>query len=175
DAGHGGTSTGATGKSGVPEKDITLKIAQHLQKELEKKGATVFMTRQTDTTVETSDRVLKLKEVQPDILVSVHVNSAGRPEVQGTSTYYRHLAFRPLSQALYEEVLELGLKEFGNIGGFNFALNAPTEYPNALVETAFLSNPEDEKRLLDPEFQEDMAKQIKKGLERFLTETKKIK
>lgn len=175
DAGHGGTSTGATGKSGVPEKDITLKIAQHLQKELEKKGATVFMTRQTDTTVETSDRVLKLKEVQPDILVSVHVNSAGRPEVQGTSTYYRHLAFRPLSQALYEEVLELGLKEFGNIGGFNFALNAPTEYPNALVETAFASNPEDEKRLLDPEFQEDMAKQIRKGLERFLKETKKIK
>jgi len=175
DAGHGGTSTGATGKTGIPEKDITLKIAQLLQKELQKKGACVFMTRQSDTTVETSDRVLKLREVQPDLLVSVHVNSAGRPEVRGTSTYYRHLAFRPLSQALYQEVLELDLKEFGNIGGFNFALNAPTEYPNALVETAFASNPEDEQLLIDPKFQEDMAKQIRKGLQRFLKETKKRK
>lgn len=175
DAGHGGTSNGAMGKSGVPEKDITLVIAQMLEKELQKKGATVFMTRQADVTVATSDRVLKLKEVLPDILVSVHVNSAGRPEVRGTSTYYRHLAFRPLSQALYQEVLELDLKEFGNIGGFNFALNAPTEYPNALVETAFSSNPEDEKLLLDPKFQADMARQIRKGLERFLKETRKRK
>ncbi|MGV3538707.1 MAG: N-acetylmuramoyl-L-alanine amidase [Rufibacter sp.] len=175
DAGHGGTSTGATGKTGIPEKDITLKIALLLQKELQKKGATVLMTRVTDSTFDTSDRVRMLKKALPDLLVSVHVNSSGRAEVKGTSTYYRHVAFRPLSQALYEEVLELGLKEFGNIGGFNFALNAPTEFPNALVETAFNSNPEDEQKLINPEFQEDMAEQIRKGLERFLKETKKRK
>ncbi|GGK61877.1 N-acetylmuramoyl-L-alanine amidase [Rufibacter glacialis] len=175
DAGHGGTSTGATGKTGIPEKDITLKISLLLQKELQKKGATVLMTRTTDSTFDTSERVRMLKKTLPDLLVSIHVNSAGRPEVKGTSTYYRHLAFRPLSQALYEEVLKLDLKEFGNIGGFNFALNAPTEFPNALVETAFASNPEDEQRLINPQFQEDMAKQIRKGVERFLKETRKRK
>ncbi len=175
DAGHGGTNKGTIGKSGIPEKDITLQIAKLLQKELQKKGATVVMTREEDVTVDNSVRVKKLRESQPDLLVSVHVNSAGRAEVQGTSTYYRHVAFRPLSQALYEEVLELGLKEFGNIGGFNFALNAPTEFPNALVETAFSSNPEDEQKLINPEFQEDMAEQIRKGLERFLRETKRRK
>ncbi|WP_181304748.1 N-acetylmuramoyl-L-alanine amidase [Rufibacter sp. XAAS-G3-1] len=175
DAGHGGTSTGATGKTGIPEKEITLKIAKLLQQELQRKGATVLMTREADVTFDTMERVRMLKKAQPDILVSVHVNSSGRPEVQGTSTYYRHLAFRPLSQALYEEVLELDLKEFGNIGGFNFALNAPTEYPNALVETAFASNPEDEQRLINPQFQEDMAQQIRKGLERFLKETRQRK
>ncbi|MFC6996007.1 N-acetylmuramoyl-L-alanine amidase [Rufibacter roseus] len=175
DAGHGGTNTGTKGKTGIPEKEITLKIAQHLKKELEKKGANVIMTREADVTVDNSERVRILKQAQPDLLVSVHVNSAGRPEVQGASTYYRHLAFRPLSQALYEEVLKLDLKEFGNIGGFNFALNAPTEFPNALVETAFASNPEDEQKLINPEFQEDMAEQIRKGIERFLKETKKRK
>jgi N-acetylmuramoyl-L-alanine amidase len=175
DAGHGGTSTGATGKTGIPEKDITLKIALLLQKELQKKGATVLMTRLTDSTFDTSERVRMLRKALPDLLVSVHVNSSGRPEVQGTSTYYRHLAFRPLSQALYEEVLKLDLKEFGNIGGFNFALNAPTEFPNALVETAFNSNPQDEQKLIDPAFQADMARQIRKGVARFLKETRKRK
>ncbi|RNI33261.1 N-acetylmuramoyl-L-alanine amidase [Rufibacter immobilis] len=175
DAGHGGTNVGTKGKTGIPEKEITLKIAQQLKKELEKTKATVVMTRETDVTVDNLERVRILREAQPDLLVSVHVNSAGRPEVQGTSTYYRHVAFRPLSQALYEEVLKLGLKEFGNIGGFNFALNAPTEFPNALVETAFSSNPEDEQRLINPHFQQDMAKQIRKGVQRFLKETRKRK
>ncbi|MBC3541744.1 N-acetylmuramoyl-L-alanine amidase [Rufibacter sediminis] len=175
DAGHGGTNKGATGKTGIPEKDITLKIAQQLQQELTGKKATVIMTREADVTVDNTTRLQKLREAQPDLLVSVHVNSSGRPEVRGTSTYYRHLAFRPLSQALYEDVLQLGLKEFGNIGGFNFALNAPTEFPNALVETAFGSNPEDEQLLINAQFQENMAKQIRKGVQRFLKETRKRK
>ncbi|WP_207433157.1 N-acetylmuramoyl-L-alanine amidase [Sabulibacter ruber] len=175
DAGHGGTNVGTKGKTGVPEKEITLKIAQLLKKELEKRKARVVMTREADVTLDNSERILLLKQAQPDLLVSIHVNSSGRAEVQGTSTYYRHVAFRPLSQALYEEVLKLDLKEFGNIGGFNFALNAPTEYPNALVETAFASNPEDEQRLINPRFQAEMAKQIRKGIKRFLKETRKRK
>ncbi|WP_460891435.1 N-acetylmuramoyl-L-alanine amidase [Rufibacter soli] len=175
DAGHGGTNNGATGKTGVPEKEITLKIAQQLKKELEKKGAKVVMTREADISVDNSVRVQTLRQAQPDLLVSIHVNSAGRPEVQGASTYYRHVAFRPLSQALYKEVLKLDLKEFGNIGGFNFALNAPTEFPNALVETAFASNPEDEQKLINSEFQADMAEQIRKGIELFLKQTARRK
>ncbi|WP_205501535.1 N-acetylmuramoyl-L-alanine amidase [Rufibacter psychrotolerans] len=173
DAGHGGTNVGTKGKTGIPEKEITLQIAKLLQKELQQKNVNVVMTREADVTLDNSERIRRLKEAQPDLLVSIHVNSSGRAEVQGTSTYYRHVAFRPLSQALYEEVLKLDLKEFGNIGGFNFALNAPTEYPNALVETAFASNPEDEQKLINPAFQEDMARQIRKGIERFLKETRK--
>jgi N-acetylmuramoyl-L-alanine amidase len=61
-------------------------------------------------------------------------------------------------------MLELGLYDFGNIGSFNFSLNGPTDYPNCLVEVAFLSNPEDEKRSIDPNFQTDVAKKIRKGI-----------
>lgn len=173
DAGHGGTNVGATGASGAREKDLTLAIALKLQRELEQAGARVIMTRTTDQTVDNADRVLLLRRELPQVLISIHVNSAANPAVQGTSTFYRYVAFRPLSVALYEELRRTGLAGWGNVGSFNFGLNGPTEYPNALVETAFLSNPDDEKRLTDPEFQQRLAEAMKRGLQEFLKESKR--
>ncbi|MBC6991312.1 N-acetylmuramoyl-L-alanine amidase [Hymenobacter sp. BT491] len=172
DAGHGGTNVGATGASGAREKDLTLAIAQKLRHELEQAGARVIMTREADVTVENVDRVLLLRKANPDLLVSVHVNSAGGGVSQGTSTYYRYVAFRPLSVALYDEMRKTGLRGAGNVGSFNFGLNGPTDYPNALVETAFVSNPEDEKRLIDPAFQQLMAEHMVAGLKNFLRNTR---
>ncbi|GGG38372.1 hypothetical protein GCM10011378_13330 [Hymenobacter glacieicola] len=168
DPGHGGTNVGATGPSGAREKDLTLAIALKLRRELEQAGARVLMTRETDATVDNGERVLLLRRLNPDVLVSIHVNSSGSAAAQGTSTYYRYVAFRPLSVALYEQMRATGLAGFGNVGSFNFGLNGPTEYPNALVETAFVSNPADEKRLTDPQFQQRMATAMKQGLEEFL-------
>lgn len=92
--------------------------------------------------------------------------------VRGASTYYRHQAFRPLTQYIYDEMLELGLADFGNVGGFNFTLNSPTEFPSVLVEVAFMSNPADEERLLNPDFHDEMAESIVRGLEKFLENRK---
>ena len=68
--------------------------------------------------------------------------------------------------------LELGLNEYGNNGSFNFMLNSPTEYPNALIETLFLSNPEEEMKILDDDFQEKMVSKIVDGLKDFLNQCK---
>jgi N-acetylmuramoyl-L-alanine amidase len=57
---------------------------------------------------------------------------------------------------------------FGNVGGFNFSLNAPTDIPNVLVELAFMSNPEDEMRLLDDDFRKEIAERIVGGVEEWL-------
>lgn len=168
DAGHGGSNTGAVGAGGAREKDLTLAIAQRLRRELERKGARVIMTRDADLSVDNGDRILHLRQVKPDLLISIHVNSSGNKAVRGTSTYYRYVAFRPLSTALYAEMLRTGLPGFGNVGNFNFGLNGPTEYPNALVETAFVSNPDDERLLTSPDFQQRMAQSMVRGLSNFL-------
>ncbi|SMB84876.1 cell wall hydrolase/autolysin [Hymenobacter roseosalivarius DSM 11622] len=168
DAGHGGTNTGAVGASGAREKDLTLAIAQRLRRKLEHKGARVLMTRDADLSVDNGDRILRLRQANPDLLVSIHVNSSSSKTVRGTSTYYRYVAFRPLSTAIYAEMLRTGLPGFGNVGSFNFGLNGPTEYPNALVETAFVSNSDDERLLTSPEFQQRMAEHITRGLTNFL-------
>jgi N-acetylmuramoyl-L-alanine amidase len=120
------------------------------------------------------DRITAALEGSADVLISIHANSIGNttdPEaVKGVSTYYRHQCFRPLTQAIYNSVLETGLVPFGNVGGFNFILNSPTEIPNVLVELAFMSNPEDEMRLLDDVFREDIAGKIVDGVEDWLEE-----
>lgn len=174
DAGHGGENSGATGlNSKVLEKDYTLLMSKELEKQLKKSGnKNIFMTRTTDTTLDMPDRILMLRELDPDILISMHLNSSGRDSIQGTSTFYRYIGFRPLSQAILKRMLELKLKEYGNVGHFNFALSGPTEYPNCLVEVAFLSNAEDEKKILDPKFHKSVAKKIIDGIKDWIKEVK---
>jgi len=169
DAGHGGASTGASGlTTKIQEKEYTLLIAKQLEKYLCRKGASVYMTRTEDVDVGMIDRTLMLREQDPNVMISIHLNSASNTAVKGTSTYYRYIGFRPLTQHVLDRMLTLGLNNFGNIGSFNFALSGPTEYPNCLVEVAFLSNAEDEKRILDPKFHRAVAKQIYRGLKDWL-------
>ena len=169
DAGHGGTNTGAVGPTGVAEKNLTLPVAIKLQQILEKEGAAVIMTRTTEHFFDNKERILFYRDSTPDLLLSLHLNAANDPiRVGGTSTFYRYEGFRPLNHAIYKRMLELGLKEYGNNGSFNFMLNSPTEYPNALIEMLFLSNPEEEMKILDESFQQKIAEKILDGIKDFL-------
>jgi N-acetylmuramoyl-L-alanine amidase len=118
------------------------------------------MTRTADTTFDNKDRILFLQQQNPDFAISLHLNSSNNEQVRGVSTYYKHIGFRPLTQAILNRMLELRLEEFGNVGNFNFALNAPTDFPNSLLEIAFLSNESDEKRIVKTQFQEDVATKL---------------
>jgi N-acetylmuramoyl-L-alanine amidase len=114
------------------------------------------------------ERVEMLSAENPDLLISIHLNSSGNALIKGTSTYYRYIGFRSLSQSILHRMLELPLMEAGNVGGFNFSLNGPTDYPNCLVEVAFLSNTDDEKKILDPRFHDAVAKKIYRGIQDWL-------
>jgi N-acetylmuramoyl-L-alanine amidase len=174
DAGHGGDNAGASGvNSNILEKDYTLLIAEQLRKTLKAAGVkNVFMTRTTDTSLSMPERIAMLKAYDPHLLVSIHLNSANSDTVQGTSTYYRYIGFRPLSMAIFDRMLTLGLREFGNVGSFNFALSGPTDYPNALVEVAFLSNPEDERKILKAAFRKAVAQKIYLGITDWVNQIK---
>ena len=169
DAGHGGTNNGAVGATGIYEKEITLALSLKLKKALEKEGAKVIMTRETETFFDNKARILFYRDSMPDLLLSVHLNSSEDPfRVSGTSCYYRYPGFSTLSGAIYKRLLGMGLRDYGHTGSFNFMLNSPTEYPNALIETLFLSNLEEEALVLDPAFQQRMADGIVDGLKDFL-------
>ncbi len=169
DAGHGGNNSGASGKTTrISEKTYTLMMAQELRRELLQKDAEVFMTRDKDTSLSMNERLTMLKNEDPDLLISIHLNSSVRDTIKGVSTYYRYIGFRSLTQFILNRMLETGLAEFGNIGSFNFTLSGPTEYPNCLVEVAFLSNNEDEKRILDASFHKLVAEKIVEGIKDWL-------
>jgi len=172
DAGHGGDNNGALGSTGVKEKDINLATVFHLKKELEDRGARVILTRSDDTFSLTSARLKKVLDSDADILISIHSNSIGYTsnpeETKGASTYYKYICYRPMSRIILASVVESGISRWGNVGNFNFTLNSATELPNALVELAFMSNPEDEMKLMDDDFRKELAQRIADGVEDFL-------
>lgn len=174
DAGHGGSNNGALGASGIMEKEINLQISEILKEKLEEKGAIVVMTRTDDQSVFMSERWDRILNSKADLLVSIHANSIGYGNdplrIKGTGALYKHLAFKPLAEIMYDRLISLGFDDYGLIGNFNFTLSQPIEFPNVLVETAFLSNPEEEILLTDNEFQSKMAREIVSGLEQFYLE-----
>ena len=96
DAGHGGSDTGAIGPTGVTEKGVTLRVAKALQKLLQAEGATVRMTRTTDTEVspkkanasdveELQARCDVGNEGNADIFISMHMDSFTNSTPSGTT------------------------------------------------------------------------------------------
>jgi N-acetylmuramoyl-L-alanine amidase len=169
DAGHGGSNTGAGGPTNSSEKEIALAVSLKLQQALQNEGAKVLMTRSVERFVDNKERILMYRDNVPDLLISIHLNSSNDPiRSKGTSSLYRYVGFKNLSYHINKRMMQLGLKEYGHIGSFNFMLNSPTEYPNALVETLFLSNPEEEMFILEPNNQQLMADKIVAGIKDFL-------
>jgi N-acetylmuramoyl-L-alanine amidase len=172
DAGHGGDNRGALGSTGVLEKDVNLAMANHLDSVLTARGASVYMTRIDGGTAQMTDRVENIVASNARILVSIHCNSVGfssDPEnVYGTGTFYRYIGFQPLANIMMDKMIELGVRQFGVVGSFNFTLNSLTQMPNVLLETMFLSNPEEEMLLLDDEFRKLLAVKAADGLEEFV-------
>ncbi len=174
DAGHGGTNMGAQGiTSMVYEKNYTILFAKALEKYLKTMGVgNIIMTRTTDTNFGNTDRVLWLQQQQPDLLISLHLNSSEDSNVKGSSTYYKDIGFRSLSTSLLKRMTAIGMDEYGNTGNFNFLLSQETDFPSALLEIGFLSNRSEEKKILSSKFQSQVAKQIYLGIVDFLNNAK---
>jgi N-acetylmuramoyl-L-alanine amidase len=174
DAGHGGSNVGAVGPMGVYEKQLTLNMTLLVKAALEKEGARVITTRITDTFVDNKARLYNYRQLSPDLLLSIHMNSSVNPvDIKGTANYYKYPFCEPLNRYIHRRLLETGLGDFKNNPNFNFILNMPTEFPNALIETLFLSYPEDEMRILDENFRIVLADKIVQGVKDFLLESSK--
>ena len=176
DAGHGGDALGAVSPTGLMEKDVNLSIVKELKKQLEKKGATVVLSRTDDRAMSMTERKKIFREANIDLMVSIHNNAGGSPFVpMGASTYYKHLTNRDLAATLLRHMLSLGYENYGLTGNFNFSLNMPTEYPNALVECLFMSSLPDEELLADPATHRKIAEAVVSGLEDYLQQVSDAK
>ncbi|BBB90841.1 MAG TPA: N-acetylmuramoyl-L-alanine amidase [Methylomusa anaerophila] len=185
DPGHGGTDPGAIGPGGSQEKTVTLAVALKVKELLEKAGATVYMTRMDDrdvyapndgATEELNARVVVGNQNNADIFLDIHANAFQNPNVGGTATYYyrKSLYDKLLAQNLQNSVVNVdGLNNRG-VNQANFYVLKYTRMPAALVELAFISNPDEEKLLNSPEFQQKIAQGLVDALDSFFTQAAKI-
>lgn len=216
DAGHGGEDSGARGRHGTREKDVTLAIARLLKARIDQEpNMRAVLVRDGDYFVPLMQRVAKSRRVQADLFVSIHADGWVRPDARGssvfalsergaTSTAARMLAQREnqsdliggvnlgakdpiLARTLLDlsltatinDSLKLGkavLTELGDVNALHkasveqagFAVLKAPDIPSILVETAFISNPDEEKRLKDSAYQEKMARAVLGGIKRYL-------
>jgi N-acetylmuramoyl-L-alanine amidase len=172
--GHGGNNFGAGGVSGSLEKDVNRRAVEELARQLEAAGAKTVIVRRNDDSTSLPERVRRGVATNADLWISVHANSAGHQRgylsVSGTSTYYKWPFCRDLAEAIHARLLNITkLPDFGNVGNFNYyPLRANTWMPSMLVEQAFMSNPEDEAKMLDPVFRKKMMRAVLLGAQDWL-------
>ncbi len=87
DPGHGGEEDGAY-YYGKKEKDINYAIAVKVKQQLEAyEGVTVVLTREKDEEVNLANRVVRAKEADADVFISLHCNASVSHKSQGASVY----------------------------------------------------------------------------------------
>lgn len=87
DPGHGGKDPGAIGTSGTYEKNITLAMGKELQAILQKRGYTVYLTRNTDIFIPLRQRIKIAQKYKADLFMSIHADSAYNKNATGLSVY----------------------------------------------------------------------------------------
>lgn len=163
DPGHGGSDCGAT-RNGIYEKNITLDVSKRVEELLRKKGYSVEMTRTTDQTVSLQDRVAFSEAINPDIFVSIHVNSSNSDSPSGIETHY--YKDNSLKLAKYIHASMLNNINSNNRGLFKskFYVINHTTAPAILVEIGFISNPTERAQLVSENRKQATAKAIAEGI-----------
>jgi len=87
DPGHGGNDPGASGPTGLKEKDVTLAIAHRVAPVLARHGIEVTLTRDDDRYVTLEERTARANAFGADLFVSIHCNAAENRSRKGVETY----------------------------------------------------------------------------------------
>ena len=168
DAGHGGYDYGAI-REGINEKDITLEIVQRVDAILRSKGYKVALVRPDDTFVSLEDRVAFSEAQEPEIFVSVHVNSAVSNDPCGIETHWYHDHSKNLAEIIHKHMIKQipSAKDRGLFKSKFYVINHTT-VPAVLCEIGFLSNPEERNELITESRKQITAKAIAEGIIEYL-------
>ena len=173
DAGHGGEDGGAVSCTGVKEKEINLEISLRLNDLFQLLGHKTRMIRTSDVSVHTSGntvsqrkasdlkaRVQMVESLNSPILLSIHQNLFPDARYSGAQVFYgpagegQELA-ESLQMALRDTVNPASHREIKKAEGIY--LMEHVYCPAVLVECGFLSNPQEEALLRDPEYQKNIC------------------
>lgn len=166
DPGHGGKDPGAVGPSGIKEANVNLQVALKVAEKLQRAGLSVKLTRTTDVFVDLQPRCDIANSWGADYFVSIHCNAAGTPEARGTETYCYKLGGKGevLAKSIQAELIAATGRLNRGVKTANYYVLRRTNMPAVLTELAFISNPEEERLLSNPEFQEKCALAIARGI-----------
>lgn len=186
DPGHGGTDPGVLGLGGVKEKDVSLAVAEYLEKLAKMElGVPVYLSRDRDYRVAREDRFKTAARPEVDAFVLLHAQASFDPTLRGVTLLVRspERADTPDGQKTQDgnsrrlaEEMRRSLESLGFV--VNGIIEAPLlplgrgDLPTVLVEMGYLSNTEDQRLLQDPEQQQRLARALFSGVKKFNTKMK---
>lgn len=175
DPGHGGRDSG-TYYNDILEKDINLEISKKLEKELTQNGAIVYMTRTRDIDLSSIydslkkrgdlyRRLLKIKEVNSSLYLSIHINWYQDTSLKGAEVLYNPInkENKIIAKRIMKE-FKTKTKTTRTIKETDLYMYKNTTVPGVLIECGYLSNPAERNLLIDDNYQENIAKIITKGI-----------
>ena len=177
DAGHGARDGGSVGQNGTIEKDINLTYTLALRDKLVEHGYKIVLTRSNDEPLysqtasnkkqsEMKSRLNTIKQANPNLVISIHMNSFPSSNVTGANTYYRKddesgKTIANYIQSRFHDKCNAS-NEKAKIGDY-YLLNS-SYYTCVLIECGFLSNPEEERRLNTDEYKNKIINAIYDGI-----------
>lgn len=187
DPGHGGEDGGATSCTGVLESTYNLSIATRLNDLMHLLGYETKMIRTTDTSVYTKgetiaqkkvsdlkERVRMVNETENALLLSIHQNNFPDGRYSGAQVFYagtegsRELAEQ--LQAAFVSTLNPGSKRKCKKSD-GIYLMEHIEHPGILIECGFLSNPGEEAKLRDGNYQKNLCCVIAATVSKYLSDS----
>ncbi len=185
DAGHGTPDEGAESNNGTTEAQTNLKITLKLQNLLEQSGCKVILTRSDENAIydldsktlrqkknsDIKNRVKIGNESSADMFVSIHLNKIPQSKYWGWQCFYKDKDEKSkiLADTIQENLNEAIQKENKRVAMKldTVYLMKHVEIPISIVECGFLSNPEEEKLLLEEEYQNKLAWGIFNGINEY--------
>lgn len=185
DAGHGGKDSGAI-SSTIIEKDMNLILTNLLAKELTSKGAYVLLTRDGDYDLSEStknrkrndlyNRAKLINESNCDLYISIHLNSSTQPSWNGLQIFYTSVNKKnKLIASIITETLKENMSNIKDIKEENnYYMYPKIKVKGVLIEAGFISNPNDNYKLRQEDYQNKLIKNIVKGIENYFNNSKVI-
>ncbi len=173
-------TSGTTGVSShVPEYELTLQLSAQLKKELENRGYTVLMTRESnDQPVSCIQRAQVANDAKADAYVRIHANGSTNQSVQGAMTICTtpqnpfvpelYTLSRKLSDSIINKFCEIagcendGVWETDTMSGNNWS-----QVPATIIELGYMTNPQEDMLMQTPEYQGKMIQGIAAGIDSF--------
>src|SRR6266702_6559705 len=164
DAGHGGHDSGGIPGQKVPEKEMTLYVAQRLKSVLTANGYRVVMTRDSDVFVPLPTRVAIANSYSNAIFVCIHFNSAKRAGADGIETYFYSRDSLPLASAVHYYVAGGAPSPNRGVRRRGYYVLRKANTPAVLVECGFLTNPTEAAYAQTVSYRQKLAEEIAAGI-----------
>ena len=165
DVGHGGSDCGAVGFNKTnTEAERNLNLAKKLKTELESIGATVYLTRDDNSTSTNNSKVAMLAKLKPDFCIAIHHDSNTKSSLNGFGAFHFNAFSKNATDYIYQYTVAENIYRNAKVKWHYYYMARSTVCPVVLTENGYMSNKQDFNEIIDETTNNRKVVAITKGI-----------